>query len=75
MRERLDSCGGNTFLHHFVNDLGGGFVVSRRLRKNVIDSHIRQPHKARKITKDDIDDYKENADGIIKIIKEIEENQ
>jgi hypothetical protein len=37
--------GGNPFLHHFVNDLGGGFVVSRCLGKKVIDSHIRQPHK------------------------------
>jgi hypothetical protein len=45
MREGLYSGGGNSFLHHFVNDLGGGFVVSRCLRKKVIDTHIRQPHK------------------------------
>jgi len=38
----------------------------KTLRDNILLSN-----QTEKITKDDIDDYKENADGIIKIIKEI----
>jgi len=38
----------------------------KTLRDNILLSN-----QTKKITKDDIDDYKENADGIIKIIKEI----
>jgi len=47
MRGNMELTGrGNPFLHHFVNDLGGGFMVSLCLRKKVIDRHFRQPHKA-----------------------------
>jgi len=33
MSNELNSRGGNPFLYHFVNDLGGGFVVSRHFGK------------------------------------------
>jgi hypothetical protein len=45
MKEKLYGSGSYFFTHQFVNDLRGGFVISRRFGKDVIGSRIRHTHE------------------------------